>query len=678
MKEDFYITYTDYYLKQKNYEKAAVMLEKALDYCQRKLYKIRYTYILAQIYQENGNMSKSAENFKKVIKMNPPYEMTFNAKINLAGSFDASKGEGKEIRLLLRKMLKDEKNVDFMDQIYFALGKIAFRENKTDEAIDLFKLSARKSTKNINQKALTYMTLADIFYDRQEYPSAKAYYDTTLQNLDARFENYAELKLKAGSLTNLVKNLTEYKLQDSLQILAKMTDSERMIAIDKVIAAVVQKEMAEAQKKQEELMDLQYGLINRNYNNPSSTGESTPGKWYFYNPAAKSFGQPEFRMRWGNRTLEDNWRRKNKQTVENFESSDARVLKDSVSTAEKKETVDNKSREYYMKNIPLTDEAVVISNGKLVDALYNLGVIYREDLKDINKATESFEELVKRFPDNKLALPSYYALYEIYSKKGNEPEAGKNKDLIVSRFPESPTALMLTNPDYINQMQEEENKAANFYGETYNKFKSGDFNGVLKNVESAKKNYSGNALIPRFELLKALSLGQLEGREKLKQELDSLVKYYPKHESGIYAKELIDYIYSQTPEIKIADTRQAAEEIYKVDTAENQFFILSVPKKADVNQVNFNLINFNLDNFNDLNLGITILPLGDTSLIKVSSFPDLIKLKLYMDSFIKNPDVLKGFDMKEFLAFLISESNLQVLMKDKDVGKYYLFYEKYY
>jgi len=151
MKEDFYTTYTDYYLKQKNYEKAAVMLENALDYCHSKQYKIRYTYILAQIYQESGEMGKAAENFKKVINMNPPYEMTFNAKINLACSFDASKGEGKEIRLLLRKMLKDEKNLDFLDQIYYALGKIAFKENKTEEAIDLFKQSARKSTKNINQ-----------------------------------------------------------------------------------------------------------------------------------------------------------------------------------------------------------------------------------------------------------------------------------------------------------------------------------------------------------------------------------------------------------------------------------------------------------------------------------------------------------------------------------------------
>jgi tetratricopeptide (TPR) repeat protein len=242
MYEDFYTTYSDYYLKQKNYEKAIPMLEKTLGYCHRKIYKVRYTYVLAQVYQKNENMEKAAENFKKVIKMNPPYEMTFNAKINLAGSFNASKGEGKEIRSLLRKMLNEDKNIEFQDQIYFALGKIALKENKKEEAIDLFKESARKSSKNPNQKGLSYLALADLYYNMPEYIFAQAYYDSTLQNINTGFENYASINLKAGSLTRLVKNLMMFQLQDSLQTLAKMSESDRLKAIDKVIAVVVQKE----------------------------------------------------------------------------------------------------------------------------------------------------------------------------------------------------------------------------------------------------------------------------------------------------------------------------------------------------------------------------------------------------------------------------------------------------
>ena len=678
MYEDFYTSYCDYYLKQKNYEKAAPLLEKALENCRRKKYRIRYTYILAQIYQENGNMEKAADNYKKVIKMNPPYEMTFNAKINLAGSFDVSKGEGKEIRVLLRKMLKDEKNNEFQDQIYYALGKISLKENKTDEAIELFRESSGKSTKNLNQKGLTYLTLADIYYNMQEYTFAQAYYDSTLQNINSEFENYSNISLKAGSLTKLVKNLMVFNLQDSLQTLSKMTDSDRFAAIDKLIAAVVQKEQDEAKKKQEELMDTQFGLLNQGIDNSNRSGESATGKWYFYNPAAKSFGQPEFRMKWGNRKLEDNWRRNNKQTVEVFEPAETKELKDSAAGTENKVLVDNKSREFYLKDIPFTDEDLAKSHEMLKEALYNAGVIYLEDLMDTDKAIESFEELVKRYPDDKFALLSYYAMYDIFNKKGDDAEARKNMNLIISKFPESPTALMLSNPDYVKQIQDKENAVHNSYIETYNLFNSGDYTGVLTKVDLARNNYPGDHLLPRFELLRALSLGHLQGREKLKQELDTLVRYYPEHEAGIYAKELIEYIYSQTPEIKIADTRQAAEEIYKFDSAEIHYFLLAIPKKDDVNQINFNMINFNLDNFDNLNLGITRLELGDTTIIKVGSFSDAGNALIYRDSFLKHPEILKWFDPGIISGFLISESNLIRLVEDKDIVKYNLYYENHY
>ncbi len=677
LKGTFYTTYADFYIKQKNYEKAIPMLEKAIKSTRKKFYKIRYTYILAQIYQETGNMEKAAENYKRVIAMNPPYEMTFNAKINLAASFDVKAGDGKEIHSLLRKMLKDDKNIEFQDQIYYALGKIALKENKIDDAIDFFKLSTSKSSKNLNQKGITYLTLANLFYDRQEYVMAKLYYDSTLLNLDQGNENYSDIRIKGGSLSNLVNNISVYQLEDSVQNLAKMTDAERKSVIDKIIARVIEKEQEEMRKSQLEKMDTQYGLMNQLAYKTNNSAVKT-GKWYFYNTNAKSFGQPEFRMIWGNRKLEDNWRRKNKQTIEVFETSETKETSETVTAKEDKKIQDNKSPDYYMKNIPLTDSAMEISHNRLKEALFNMGIIYDEELNDQNNAIKSYEELVRRYPDDKLALLSYYNLYEIFNKKKDDLKAQQYKTLLVKKFPDSPLAQMLSNPAYIQQLQDRDKKVNSYYEETYSKYKSGDYNGVLSNVEYFLTNYSESTLMSKFKLLKALSVGKLYGMEKMKIELEEIVKNYPKNETGIYAKELINYIYSLSPETKIADITQQAEQIYQVDTSGTFYLIISISTKADIKQINFNLINFNLDNYNNFNLGLDTEEFGDKVLIKVSTFTSVSIARNYMDSLLKNTEIFKGYDVKQIQVFLISETNLEKLRQDKDISKYYLFYEKFY
>jgi tetratricopeptide (TPR) repeat protein len=679
-KEDFYTTYTDLHLKEKNYSKAAQMLEKALKLVRRKHYRIRYTYILAQVYQEAGELNKALECYKKVIKMDPPYEMTFNAKINMAGSFQAGSEGGKEITNLLRKMLKDEKNKDFQDQIYYALANIALKEGNKKEAMDLFKLSISKSVSNANQKGLSYLALADIYYAVPDYPPAQAYYDSTIQNIDNTHENYKEIEIKTKSLTHLVDNLVVYELEDSVQVLAKLPEAELYGIIDKIIADVVAREQEELKKKAEEMQDQQFGMMNQNQGADRSGMGTEGGSWYFYNLNAKSFGQPDFRMRWGTRKLEDNWRRKNKQVVENFETAEGQTQADSATETKTKTAVlSNKTREYYLQNIPFTDSALEKSNERLVNALFNMGEVYRYEFLDMNKAISCFEELCLKYPDHKLAFASYYNLYEIFESLNNAEKTAYYKDIIIRKFPDNPRAKILANPEYVKELENEMNKVTSYYEETYNKYKSGDYNTTVRNAEYAFLQYKGDAILPRFMLLKALSMGQMQGREKLKTELDTLIKTYPKHEVSAYAKELIEYIYAMSPDIKTADVTAQAEEIYAFDSAQVYYMIVSAIKQADINQLNFNVVNFNLDNYDNLNLGILIVQTKDKNLLVVQSFNGLEKARRYLSSIeSKNAEIIGINKPEDINMFVISVDNYDKMIKDDNVDKYLLFYKKHY
>ena len=675
---DFNITFADLFIKQKNYNKAIPYLEKALKFTRRKARRTRYTYILAQLYEETNQMEKAGKKYRDVIKMNPPYEMTFNARINLAGTFTAGANNAKEINTQLRKMLKDEKNQDFLDQIFYALGDLELKQGNEIQAIEYFSLSARKSTTNMNQKGLSYLTLGDIYYCGRNYPLAQAYYDSCLQNISPDYDKYEELSNITISLTGLVENLRIYELEDSLQRLALLPENERIKIVDEIIADLIAREEEERKKMQDEQLDAQFGTMMSYQGSTRPVTGDEAGKWYFYNLNAKSFGQPEFRMKWGNRRLEDNWRRKNKQTVEVFEMAEQIEMENDSVVQTPTAIINTKSREYYLRNIPLTDSMKNTSHGKLSEALYNLGLIYRNDFNDLQKSTNSFEELLRRYPKTQFAISSYYNLYEIYEKLQQFANSEKYKNLLIGEFPESPPARILSDPNYLKQLEDERKREYSFYDETFNALNRSEFDRVIQNAEIAISTFEHEELFPRFSLLKALATGGLKGKETLKAEMEELSQKYPDHEVGIYAKEMISFIYMEAPEIKIADTQAQAEEIYVFDSEAPHYFAILTDKSTNGNQLNFNIINFNLDNYNNLNLAIQREQIAGATMFVIRSFTGAETAKRYMDAFVSHPETFRDIDKSLLKIFLISGNNFITLLTDRNTEKYLLFYDKYY
>ncbi len=676
---DLYATIADLRMQQEDYADAISPLNTALENVKKKKTRIRYAFILGQLNQEVGNREAASSFYQQVIKMNPPYEMSFNARINRASVFVEGVDKSREIKAELNKMLKDEKNKEYQDQIYFALANIYMREGKTEEAISYYKLSSAKSLTNPQQKTKSCLTLAELFYERQNYQSSKLYYDSAIVSLTPDYHNYVDVMTKSRSLSSLVENLIVIQFEDSVQRLAAMSESDRYVIIDSIIARVRREEQLAQMSEMQGMQDEQFNrmMLSETSRSREQTGASE-GKWYFYNDAAKSFGQPEFKMKWGTRKLEDNWRRKNKSET-SFSDMEAEASDSTVTEGAQRPVLSNKTREFYLQDIPLTDSMLAISNSKIIECMFNAGTVYKNDLKDQQKAIDTYKNLLIRYPVSDFTLPAYYDLYLIYNELNDQASSDFYKSAIIREYPESQIAQVLTNPNYINELLEKENEVNRFYESTYDLYKQGDYYRVVNDVDYALEKFKGNELIPQFFFLKVLSIGHTSDVMLFTEALDSVTVLFPSNDVARQANEILAFIKNYNPEVKLETEKKEAEEIYKYDASGTYLFGMIVNRSIDINQLKFEIINFNLDLFPKLTFDVVSENLGDNSrLVLVKSFKDIQRAWDYYDTIATGERIMALVKGTGYFRFVISPLNSQTLLQDKTANKYLLFFDKYY
>lgn len=678
--------YADYYMKQKNYEDAASELRKAIDKTRKKTLRARYKYILAQIYQKTGESKNAGNLFAQVIKMNPNYDMVFNAKINRATCFDVGSGNSKEIKKQLYKMLKDEKNKDYQDQIYFALANIFYKENNMEEAMANFKLSVQKSAGNNDQKAISYLSIADIYFSRLNYKPSQAYYDSCVVLLDRKHPDYDMIFTKSTNLNELVEQLIIVEHEDSIQRVAKMSEKDRLKFIDGLIEKVKQEEARAKEEEHQRQLNMLFDAKN-NQNTQSQGG----GKWYFYNPSALSLGFSEYRKKWGSRKLEDNWRRKNKaiELAENASEDPAANASDST----KSKPLSNKSREFYLRGLPVNDTLMAKSHVKIKEALFKLGRVYKEKLNDYPKSVEAYENLNKRYPKNEYELSAMYELLLLNKLIKNQAQTEYYKNLIITRYPESKYAKILQNPGYLDELMASSRLAEDIFILTFELYKKSDYPEVLKNCEKAENSYPDSKLMPQFAFLKAVSIGKTSNdNEVLKKELLALIQKYPESPVVTPAQDILTYMkkgsLSDIKE-KIANNKfyvdttikEAEVPLYSMTENAPHFYVIVVPntKKIDVNRLSFNVSNFNIDFYGMANYNVSSVMLNkDFHMITVKSFDNKAQGMNYYRTIKDNPEIFKELQLNDFRQFVISADNFSVMFKDQDVSKYIQFFTKKY
>jgi len=674
---EIYATWADYYLKQDQYSEAIDNLTKAVDLTRRKIPKARYYYLLAQLHAKTDNNVKAAECFNKVIRMNPPYKMAFNAKINRALAYQGGAGSRKDIEKQLNKMLKDDKNIDFQDQIYYAIGQLYLKDGNKPEAMVHFKKSLQASTTNNQQKAKSSLIIADLYYERPDYVNAQSYYDTTVTFISPDFPDYQTIFIKSTSLSNLVNSMNTVHFEDSVLNLSKKPQPELFALIDKVIEDETEREQELKRLQAEENMNrMQDFELNREITTSTvSTG------WYFYNPTLKTLGQKEFIKLWGNRKLEDNWRRKNKSTVSNTEitQNEGEEGDDQSGTKAKSPVINKRSRQYYLKDIPFSDSAKIESNKRIANSLYTMGEVYHDELKDYPKAAESYEELLRRYPKYDNRLQAYYKLHLMAKQNNKTDQANMYKQKIVNEFPGSSIAMMLTNPNYHAELKAQEQAKYDYYLETFNFFNSKNYSEAGRRAEKAIVDNPAHELRPKYEYIYTVSAGLSKDTAQFVIDLQKYIDKYPRTDLAENAQIMVNYLLNKNPNIYEIQQQVISRELYSAKPYELHYFAYIVPSNAGVNQLVFNIINYNIDNFSDLNLEVTKSTLNpQTNICLVSKFPNGEDAMKYYRSITANDSIFNDVGVSHAEAIIISQSNYTILNQNQKPEQYLYFFKENY
>ncbi|MCX6244744.1 MAG: tetratricopeptide repeat protein [Bacteroidetes bacterium] len=692
------LTYANFYILQKNYPPAIEFLDRALEIGPKRYMKTRCLFILGQIYQKTGQLDVASNYYKMVIKRNASFEMEFNSKINLALCYMGQSGNRDYIVKKLKKMLKDEKNKDYCDQIYYALARVALKDADTAAATAYLTKSVASSKQNNYQKAISALDLADILFAHKNYKLAQAYYDSTLQFLPKDFPNYKELSKKTSTLTDLVSYLTLIEREDSLQRLAGMPEGKRNSVIDGIIAKLIEEEIKKQKEEQERQENL--ALFGQSKGQtPGGPGSpqsgASAGSWYFYNAAAMSNGFSTFARKWGRRKLEDNWFLANKAIVaevpETTEGDTSTMASPGDTTKGKKagpKSRNPKERGFYMQDIPLTPAMMKLSNDTIIQAYYNLGFVYVEGLNDYEHAIDAFQTLNTRFPENKYMVPSYYELYILYKTLENQPESNNYKNIILTRYPETDFAKLLVNPDYYKEAQSKRKEVMSLYDDTYKAFTNQQYYMVINNADVALAKYPGDtALIPRFEYLKALSIGKIEVVDSLVTGMQRIIAKYPKSPVKPLAQKVLDYLNNQRNskgEKIVTDSTVLPEpvtKLYSFNPNSIHFFVLIADNnRTDINALKIKIADFNQKYFSVDNLQVNSLLLdGNQEMITVNNFESDLKAMNYYLAIQNNPYVFTKLETTGgYSDFVISSDNYPIFYRSKDIKLYQKFFEKNY
>lgn len=517
----------DLQVTRKNYNAAIEPLEKYLAHKKirkRKKLKTRALFVLAQCYEMKGDYPKATLNYKEVLKSRPNYDMEFYAKLKMA-KLGRGGSDNSSVKALLAKMAKDGKYKDYYDQIYYELAMISLQENQRDEARKFLHKSVDNSTTNDDQRALSYLKLAELDYQDEAYVTSKFFYDSTLNFMAKNDARYPDIEERDKLLDNLVKQLNIIAEEDSVQKIAAMPEAQRQKYIRDAIARKEQEE--EAKKEAEETAKQQQQLENfkgsGQQNGPQQPGGAPAGSnWYFYNTAARATGYNDFIKKWGRRKLEENWRRKNKSS--NSDETDTNTAAvDSAKTDDKKDVATGTPEEQMLAGIPTTPEKLDKSNERMIDAYYTAGTIYKDGLDAYDKAQVMFETLNSRFAKHKLLLESYYYLYLIAQKRGMNAMAQEYKGKILAEFPESVIAKVLRDPNFVNESKQKEQEVNNYYESTYSDFVNNRLDSAWLKAKLSDSRFKPNPLSAKFELLLALILAKQNRLEDYVQALNKLV-----------------------------------------------------------------------------------------------------------------------------------------------------------
>ncbi|MDH6304936.1 hypothetical protein M2459_001673 [Parabacteroides sp. PF5-5] len=713
---DYATVYADYLVKNKKYEEAIPYFKTAIKAEKNGRQRTRMKYLLGQIYADQELNDLAYKTFGEVIKANPPYELEFAARIRQTEVFSGTNFQ--KVVKMLGGMAKSEKNTNYLDQVYYALGNVYLSREDTVQAIANYELGAEKSVQNGMDKAILWIKLGDIYFQQRNYMKAQPCFSGAIGIIQKEYKDYERVAKLSAVLDELVVHVEAVHLQDSLQALAKMPESERLAVIDKIIEQVIkEEEEAKADAERAEYLAEQEAMgtgIDRpgTESNVLTIPTAGGGTFYFYNSQTVSQGKTQFQRKWGRRTLEDDWRRRNKRVTtfdENLADtqmnqtgmeSDKEVQLgadgeplpvDSLATGLPEEMSDDpKTREYYLQQIPFTEEDIEASNVIIVDGLYNMAMIYKDKLEDLPLSIEAFEELERRFPANAHSLESYYQIFLMTLRTGNTALSSHYKSKIRTEYPESDYAIALADPDYEYNIRMMDAVQDSTYERTYERYLAEDIHTVRENYKEMSEKYPLATLLPKFMFLDALTYVQEGDAEGFKEALKALVEKYPDADVSELAGEMLKGVLRGREIVQggvrgmIWNMRFGEGELTAADSArtfsteKNQAhrLMLMYPSEVlDKNQLLFAVAAYNFSNFLVKTFDLAQEESGSLSTLSISGFVNFEEIHQYY-KMIYGKDGYASSLGGEVAVIPISDENYETLMRGKTLEEYIAFLEE--
>ena len=682
----------DLLLKKHQYKEAIPFLALALTKEKDKDLKQRFNFLLAQLYQKTGNDKSAYDAYSAVIKMNPPYEMDFNARISRA---QLDRGNVVSVRKYLQKMLRNPNDKDYLDQLYFALAKTYLNSGDTLKAIENYKLSIEKSTRNGIDKAVTLITLGDLYYFKKKYILAQPCYDDASKIITNEQTDYDRVTNRAETLGELVVQNTTVELQDSLQRLAAMPESKRLEVVNKLIQKLIADEKEAAKKQLEKANNSNNN--DENFANQPPIGGNLPGAagdWYFYNPNLIRSGQSDFQKKWGNRKLEDNWRRTNKAVAlfaDDTSTSNPDVSTTDTLTKKAAVTTDVKDPAFYLKQIPVTASQIASSNAEIATGLYNMGLIFKDKIQDMPMAISTFGTFIKRFDKDERVPDAYFQLYLIETKLGNKDETEHYRTSLMNEFPDSKYQKILSQPDYASRQEKMYVEQDSIYDLTYKAFNKNAFDTVFNNVAYIQKNYPLSTLMPKFLFLNALSIGKSNTSDKFEVALEDLVKNYPQSDVSAMSKDILgllkqgrearvgtssgSLIVRRDLETKTENTSATAELKFSTDKqTKHRLLLITSTTAVNMNKLQYNIASYNFSRFMIKDFDLIITKLDSLhSVLSVTNFESYDETDWYAKSILADATISKLLNDFNVQEVVISEDNYALMKTSFNLNDYLAF-----
>jgi tetratricopeptide (TPR) repeat protein len=710
---DWDYTLADYYIHHESWPEAVTYLRKAIRHERRRKQRARMWYLMGQIESLQGHRQEAYDAYRHVIRLSPPYELEFNARIAQSEVMAAT--DARKTINQLKRMARSDNNKDYLDQVYYAIGNIYLSQRDTTRAIAAYEEGNKKATRSGTEKGVLLLQLGNLYWQQEKYSDARRCYGEAIGLLDQDRKGYKELALRSKVLDELVPYTDAIHLQDSLQRLAVMPEAERNKAIDRVIEELIKKEKEEKRAQQEAEAEQQLAQQSGIGNTQTMTQQQQPTRtspqsniWYFYNPQAVSQGKQRFEQQWGRRPNADNWQRSNLTVLkmdseEEENSEDSESSENSENSGQSSEPGDSiasdtnvpdsipsdpHTREYYLAQIPFTEEQKAASDAIIMESLFHAGIILKDKLDNLTLSHKMLYRLVSQYPDYEHNDEAWYHLYLIYARQGRWDLANDALEHMKQRHQESQWTILLSDPYYAENQRFGQHIEDSLYTATYEAFKAERYREVETNVQLSAQRFPNGQNRAKFLFIEGLSLLNNQKPDSCVARMKQIVENYPESEVSDMAGQIVKGVQQgrRLQSGKMSDIwrqRQNLEhpdDSVHIDTLSTErdvryaFVLAYTPDSVDQNQLLYEIAKYNFTSYLVRNFEIAVDTDGAISRMIVTGFLSYDEALQYARQLYSN------LQMSERLAgcrrIIISEQNLPLLGTAFSYDDYDIFFQQ--